>query len=104
MLLDFDLTDATDKAEIDKIEMLFAASLTDYPSHIVKVANIADLDELVATGRLIDENAEPSSPDSFSPLSKGSSAMMCFGLVKTTRPIATIRAVQSLRQPRLAQS
>src|SRR6266851_1515256 len=65
MLLDFDLTDATDKAEIDKIEMLFAASLTDYPSHIVKVANIADLDELLATGRLIDENAEPSSPDSF---------------------------------------
>lgn len=59
MLLDFD------KAEIDKIEMLFAASLTDYPSHIVKVANIADLDELLATGRLIDENAESSSPDSF---------------------------------------
>jgi HKD family nuclease len=42
MLLDFDLTDATDKAEIDKIEMLFSSSLTDYPNHVVKVGNITD--------------------------------------------------------------
>ncbi len=61
MLLDFDLTDAADKAEIDKIEMLFAASLTDYPNHVVKVGNIADLDELLAENRLIDENVESSS-------------------------------------------
>ncbi len=56
MLLDFDLTDAADKTEIDKIEMLFAASLTDYPNHVVKVGNIADLDELLSANRLIDEN------------------------------------------------
>src|SRR5258708_27318891 len=65
MLLDFDLTDPADKAEIDKIEMLFASSLTDYPSHVVKVANIADLDELLGAGRLIDENVDSSSPDAF---------------------------------------
>jgi HKD family nuclease len=58
MLLDFDLTDAADKAEIDKIELLFAASLTEYPNHIVKVGNIADLDELLAANRLIDESVE----------------------------------------------
>jgi hypothetical protein len=65
MLLDFDLTDAADKAEIDKIEMLFAGSLTDYPGHVVKVANVADLDELLAADRLIDENVDSSSPDAF---------------------------------------
>jgi HKD family nuclease len=65
MLLEFDLTDAADKAEIDKIEMLFAASLTDYPSHVVKVTNIANLDELLAAGRLIDENVGSLSPDAF---------------------------------------
>jgi len=63
MLLDFDLTDAADKAEIDKIEMLFAASLTDYPDHVVKVGNIADLDELLRANRLIDENVESSPRD-----------------------------------------
>jgi HKD family nuclease len=63
MLLDFDLTDAIDKAEIDKIEMLFAASLTEYPDHVVKVGNIADLDELLAANRLIDESVESSSGD-----------------------------------------
>ena len=63
MLLDFDLTDAADKAEIDKIEMLFAASLTDYPNHVVKVGNIGVLDELLAANRLIDESVEYSSPE-----------------------------------------
>jgi hypothetical protein len=58
MLLDFDLTDAADKAEIDKIEMLFAASLTDYPNHVVEVGNIADLDYLLAANRLFDERVE----------------------------------------------
>jgi HKD family nuclease len=63
LLLEFDLMDADDKAEIDKIEMLFAASLTDYPCHVVKVANLADLDELLAADRLIDENVVSSAPD-----------------------------------------
>lgn len=60
MMLDFDLADATDKAEIDKIEMLFSASVTDYPKHVVKVGDIADLDELLALNRLVDESVETS--------------------------------------------
>jgi HKD family nuclease len=55
MLLDVDLADAADKALVDNIEKLFAASVTDYPGHVVKVGSIADLDGLLATGRLIDE-------------------------------------------------
>jgi HKD family nuclease len=55
MLLDFDLADAADKAMIDNIEGLFAASVTDYPDHVVKVGDTARLDELLAAGRLVDE-------------------------------------------------
>jgi HKD family nuclease len=55
MLLDFDLADAADKALIDNIERLFAASVTDYPDHVVKVGDTARLDELLAAGRLVDE-------------------------------------------------
>jgi HKD family nuclease len=40
MLLNYDLTDALDKAEIDKVEMLFSTSLTDYPRNIVQVSGI----------------------------------------------------------------
>jgi HKD family nuclease len=55
MLLDFDLADAADKALIDNIEELFAAAVTDYPIHVVKVGDTARLDELLAAGRLVDE-------------------------------------------------
>ena len=55
MLLDFNLIDGDDRALIDEIEMRFNAALTDYPDNIVKVGKLADLDELRATGRLIDE-------------------------------------------------
>src|SRR5262249_8960299 len=55
MLLDFDLADAADKALIDNIERLFAASVTDYPEHVVKVGSIADLDELLVADRLVHE-------------------------------------------------
>lgn len=55
MLLDFDLADAADKALIDNIEGLFAASVTDYPEHVVKVGTIANLDGLLAADRLVDE-------------------------------------------------
>jgi HKD family nuclease len=65
MLVDFDLTDAADRAEVDKIEMLFAASVTEYPSHVVKVSNITDLNKLLAADRLIDENVDCTSPGAF---------------------------------------
>jgi hypothetical protein len=55
MLLDFDLADVDDKALIDNIETLFAASVTDYPQNVIKVGNIAYLDELLAANRLVDE-------------------------------------------------
>jgi len=55
MLLDFDLANAEDEALIDHIETLFTASSTDYPENVVKVSSIAELDEMLATNRLVDE-------------------------------------------------
>jgi HKD family nuclease len=55
MLLDFDLANAEDEALIDHIETLFTASSTDYPENVVKVGSIAELDEMLATNRLVDE-------------------------------------------------
>jgi HKD family nuclease len=55
MLLDFDLTDEDDRVLIDEIEMQFDAAVRDYPDNIVKVGSLADLDELLAARRLIDE-------------------------------------------------
>jgi hypothetical protein len=57
MMLDFDLTDAADKAIVDNIESKLAVLPTDYPSHVVKVGAVAELDEMLANGRLVDEMA-----------------------------------------------
>lgn len=59
MMLDFDLADATDKAVVDGIESQLAALPRDYPSHVVKVGAAAELDEMLANGRLVDEMAAP---------------------------------------------
>jgi HKD family nuclease len=59
MLLDFDLTDATDKAVVDEIEARLDALPTEYPDHVVNVGTPADLDEMLSSGRLVDEMALP---------------------------------------------
>jgi HKD family nuclease len=63
MLLDFDLADTADKAVVEEIERLFLASVTDYPGHIGKVEAAADLDNLLAADRLIDERNNPLAQD-----------------------------------------
>lgn len=55
MLLDFDLTDDDDKTLIHEFEMQFDAAVTDHPGNVVEVGGLADLDDLLATGRLMDE-------------------------------------------------
>jgi HKD family nuclease len=59
LVLDLDLGNADDKALVDNIEMLFAASVTDYPDHIVIVGTIGHLDEFLAANRLVDELKTP---------------------------------------------
>lgn len=57
MLLDFDLTDPSDKAVVDEIEAQLTVLPIEYPDHVVKVEAIADLDDMLANGRLVDEMA-----------------------------------------------
>ncbi|MCL1886726.1 MAG: phospholipase D family protein [Betaproteobacteria bacterium] len=57
MLLDFDLTDPSDKIVVDEIEAQFTALPIDYPDHIVKVGARVDLDDMLVNGRLVDEMA-----------------------------------------------
>jgi HKD family nuclease len=57
MLMDFNIADAEDKAVVDEIEAHLSALPTDYPEHVVKIGSVADLDGLLASGRLADEMA-----------------------------------------------
>lgn len=57
MTIDFNLADAEDKVVVDEIEAQLNALPADYPDHVVKVGSIADLDALLASGRLVDEMA-----------------------------------------------
>lgn len=59
MLLDFDLTDTADKAVVDGIEAQLAALPTDHPENVMRVKAVVDLDEMLASGRLVDEMAIP---------------------------------------------
>ncbi len=57
MLLDFDLADVADKSVVDEIETLLASLPADYPENIVKVGSASKLDEMLTSGRLVDEMA-----------------------------------------------
>ncbi len=59
MMLDFDLNVPADKAVVDCIETQLTALPTEYPEHIKRIKMIAELDELVASGRVVDEMATP---------------------------------------------
>jgi hypothetical protein len=59
MMLDFDLNDAGDRAVVQGIEDRLEALPGDYPSHVVRVGAVAELDEMLASGRLVDEMAIP---------------------------------------------
>lgn len=57
MLLDFDLTNAADKSAVEKIEAEFDKLAADFGANVLKINDVADLDALLATGRVIDEMA-----------------------------------------------
>jgi len=57
MLLDFDLTNATDKSAVEKIEAEFDKLAADFDANVLKINGIPDLDALLANGRVIDEMA-----------------------------------------------
>jgi HKD family nuclease len=56
---DFDLADRSDKAIVDAIEDRFGALPKEYPNHVLKIDAAAQLDDMQASGRLVDEMAIP---------------------------------------------
>ena len=74
LILDLDLADPADKALIENIESQIAALPRDYPSHVVKVTDVRELDEMLRTGRLVDETAvAPPRPTTSAVQSSGTS-------------------------------
>lgn len=59
MVLDFDLGVAEDLAVVDDIEQQLLGLPAGYPDHVTLVKKIADLDGMLASGRLTDEMALP---------------------------------------------
>ena len=59
MLLEFDFADQNDKAIVDQIENQLDTLSTEYPNHVVQVTAPAQLDEMLASGRLVDEMVLP---------------------------------------------
>jgi hypothetical protein len=59
MILEFDFGDADDLAVAKGIEASLAALPTEYPSHVIKIGSVAELDDLLVSGRLVDEMAIP---------------------------------------------
>ena len=59
MVLDFDLVDEDDRAVVDEIDTQLTSLAAEYPDHVVKVESVAALDEMLASGRLVDEMAIP---------------------------------------------
>lgn len=57
MLIDFDLTNAADKAGVEKIEAEFDKLSGDFGANVLKIAAVPDLDAMLTSGRLIDEMA-----------------------------------------------
>jgi hypothetical protein len=57
MMINFDLADSEDRAVVDDVDAKLATLQTDYPKHVVRIAAVSDLDELLASGRLVDEMA-----------------------------------------------
>lgn len=55
VLLDFDLAEEGERALIDDIQRQFEAARTGFPYNIFEITEVAGLDDLLATGRLVDE-------------------------------------------------
>jgi HKD family nuclease len=59
LTFDFDLSVKGDKAVVDAIEEQFDALPTDHPLNVLKIRSTAQLNNMKASGRLVDEMATP---------------------------------------------
>jgi HKD family nuclease len=73
MLIEFDLTDDSERAIVVQIEGQLLDLSKEYPEHVEKVKSKAALDDLLASGRIVDEMAlPPPRPATAAPAGKSS--------------------------------
>jgi hypothetical protein len=97
VVLAFDETDSIDGTLISALESTLTALPADYPSHVVQITRVRQLDEMLADGRLIDELA-------VSPPRRKTSARRSSGATDTVDRIVLKvaplrRAVRAARRP-----
>lgn len=87
MLIDFDLADESDRSTVTKIEEQFRSLANDYPENIIRVGAEADLDEMLANGRITDESiAAPPKPGTSSGSGAGNGNFDSIPLIKLKVP------------------
>jgi hypothetical protein len=59
VILDIDLSTNEGKNFVDEIVSVMFALSADYPSHVTRISNVKQLDDLLESGRIIDENQLP---------------------------------------------
>lgn len=102
MLLDFDLTDASDKSVVDEIETLIDALPKEYSEHVVQVSSAEILDKMLACGRLTDEMAIPPPRPATSVKGSGESdtvPRIKLKVVALRRAIEKAKAVSKTQKP-----
>lgn len=102
MMLDFDLALANDLAVVDEIEKQLFGLPGAYPDHVTLVKKIADLDNMLASGRLTDEMAIP--PPRPTTSADGSSGTDTVPRIKLKVPpirraLAKAKAIAVLKKP-----
>jgi hypothetical protein len=103
MLLHLDLANPNDKAVVESIEAQLALLQTDYPGNILKIGSSAELDAMLASGRLVDEMAIPPPRPSTSAGSGGAGDFIGRIKLKTTpirRALAKAKAAPKLARAR----
>jgi len=57
VMLGLDLTDPDDKSLVDSVETQLTALPSSYPLNVMKVSSVGELDDMLASGRVVDEGA-----------------------------------------------
>ncbi len=102
IVLSFDLASTEDRHFVESVEGMLANLTTAYPSNIVRVRSVAELDGLLAAGRIVDELTVP--PPRQRTAGSGASTSDTVPRIKLkvrrlSRAPSIVRAIQRTSQP-----
>lgn len=98
-----DLTDADDKKFVDDIIGMMESLPKDYPSHVTRIKSVQQLDDLLSSGRIIDENQlPPVTPSTLAPNANADTIPPITLKVKRKKPKLTKSLLAELPKPKAA--